>query len=266
MITSVSNERIKQLVKYRNNAKERRKQDVFLVEGIRMFKEIPSDLHIETFVTEGFYEKNRELFSDIRYELVSDHVIDVISDTKTPQGVLSVVKRLHYSLEEVCKGAGSFAGRTAREDSPLLFALENLQDPGNLGTILRTAEGAGVTGIVMSKDTVDIYNPKAVRSTMGSIFRIPFCYVENLAATVGKLGEQGYCTLGAHMQGTRFYDLDYRNPTVFCIGNEGNGLSKELMETLSAIISIPMKGRVESLNAATAATVLMYEAMRQREA
>lgn len=267
MITSVSNERIKQLVKYRNNAKERRKQDVFLVEGIRMFKEIPPSLHIETFVTEDFYEKNRELFSDIRFELVSDHVMDVISDTKTPQGVLSVVKRLHYSLEEVCKG-GPFAEQEAQEDcsdAPLLFALENLQDPGNLGTILRTAEGAGVTGIVMSKNTVDIYNPKTVRSTMGSIFRIPFCYVENLAAAVGKLGEQGYRTLGAHMQGTRFYDLDYRNPTVFCIGNEGNGLSKELMEALSAIISIPMKGRVESLNAATAATVLMYEAMRQRE-
>lgn len=261
MITSTSNDKIKNLVKCMKNAKERRKQDIFLVEGIRMFGEIPDMLHVETFATEAFYEKNREMFSERSYELVSEHVMDVITDTRTPQGVVSVVKRKHYSLKEVCR----WKNMDREQHAPLIIALENIQDPGNLGTILRTAEGAGVTGIIMSMDTVDIYNPKVVRSTMGSIFRMPFCYVENLAETIRGLGQQGYNTYCAHMQGTRFYDFDFSNPTIFCIGNEGNGLTKELMEVSFHKICIPMHGKVESLNAATAATVLTYEAMRQRE-
>lgn len=253
MITSKSNAKIKNLIKCMKNAKERKKQDVFLVEGIRMFSEIPVSMHMETFVTEEFYEKHQVLFRDIMYELVSDQVMDAISDTRTPQGVVSMVKRYHYTAEEVCKG-----------DSPLIMALESLQDPGNLGTIIRTAEGAGVTGILMSRDTVDVYNPKVVRATMGSIFRIPFCYVENLAETVGNLNCQNFVTYSAHLQGNSFYDYDYQKPTIFCIGNEGNGLSKELSEATNYKIKIPMRGKVESLNVATASTVLMYEALRQR--
>lgn len=253
VITSTSNNKIKNMTKCMKSAKERRKQDVFLVEGIRMFEEIPKDLHMETYATEDFYEKHRDLFDELSFELVSEHVMDVMTDTKTPQGVVSMVKRLHYTLDDVTNKA-----------APLIMALENLQDPGNLGTILRTSEGAGVTGILMSKDTVDIYNPKVVRSTMGSIFRIPFLYVENLTQTVEDLKKRDFETYSAHLQGRSFYDFDYRKPTIFCIGNEGNGLSDELSDTTEYKIKIPMWGKVESLNAATASTVLMYEAMRQR--
>lgn len=253
MITSTSNNKMKNLSKCMKSSKERKKQDVFLVEGIRMFLEIPDRLHIETFVTETFYEKNQELFSDISFEIVSEHVMESVSDTKTPQGVISMVKRQHYTVEEVCKGK-----------APLIMALENIQDPGNLGTILRTAEGAGVTGVLMSRDTVDIYNPKVVRSTMGSIFRVPFAVVENLTGCIRELHHKKFTTYSAHLQGKCFYDFDYRNPTIFCIGNEGNGLSKELAEVTNHKIVIPMMGKVESLNAATASTILMYEAMRQR--
>lgn len=238
------------------SAKERKKQGVFLVEGIRMFSEIPKKLHVETFVTKNFFQKNEELFTDISYELVAEHVMESVSDTKTPQGVISLVKQQQYTLEEVCTGRGG--------NPPLILALENLQDPGNLGTIVRTAEGAGVTGIVMSKDTVDIYNPKVVRATMGSIFRVPFCYVENMTEWVGRMKEENIGTYSAHLQGTSFYDYDYVKPTIFCIGNEGNGLTDALSTTTKYKIQIPMMGKVESLNAATAATVLMYEAMRQR--
>lgn len=262
MITSTSNQKIKNLSKLMKTAKERRKQDVFVVEGIRMFMEIPKELHVETFVTEGFYEKNQELFADMEYELVSDHIMESVADTKTPQGVISIVKRHHYSVEEVC-GESAYM-REIGGNKPLVMALENIQDPGNLGTILRTAEGAGVTGILMSRETVDIYNPKVVRSTMGSIFRIPFCYVENLTDLVARLNGENYRTYSAHLQGKTFYDYDYRDSTIFCIGNEGNGLSKDLSDTTKCKIRIPMLGKVESLNAATASTVLMYEAMRQR--
>ncbi len=265
MITSTANNKVKNVIKCRKSTKERRNQDIFLVEGIRMFAEIPEKMHVETYVTQDFYERHIELFADRAYELVADHVMEAISDTKTPQGVVSIVRCYHYEPEVVCglNLQGQLPNESGRE-CPLIMALENLQDPGNLGTILRTAEGAGVTGIVMSRDTVDVYNPKVVRATMGSIFRIPFCYVENLTEFIRKLNRTGYCTYSAHLQGKRFYDFNYQNPTVFCIGNEGNGLSDELSDATKQKIKIPMMGKVESLNAATASTVLMYEAMRQR--
>ncbi len=254
IITSVSNHKIKNLAKCLKQVKERRKQDIFIVEGVRMFSEIPRNLLLETYVTEEFYEMHKGLFDGISYEFVSPHVLDGITDTRTPQGVVCMVKCLHYTLKEVCGGA-----------IPLIMALENIQDPGNLGTILRTAEGAGVTGILLSRETVDVYNPKVVRSTMGSIFRIPFLYVENMVEIIRDLQDQGYVGYSAHLQGKNFYDFDYTKPTIFCIGNEGNGLSKELSEATNSKILIPMAGKVESLNAATASTVLMYEAMRQRK-
>lgn len=253
IITSVSNHKIKNLIKCLKHTKERRKQDVFFVEGVRMFSEIPTELLAQTYVTEEFFDRYPDLFQGIPYTFISPHVLDAITDTKTPQGVVCMVKCLHYTLEEVCGG-----------QAPLIMALENIQDPGNLGTILRTAEGAGVTGILMSRETVDVYNPKVVRSTMGSIFRIPFLYVENLTETVEDLQSRGYTGFSAHLQGKNFYDFDYTKPTIFCIGNEGNGLSDMLSEATNSKIRIPMSGKVESLNAATASTVLMYEAMRQR--
>lgn len=241
-------------------AKERRKQGVFLVEGIRMFSELPRHRHVESFATEEFFEAHQALFDDISYEIVSDNVMNSLSDTKTPQGVVSIVRQLSYSIHEVCKTDD------IANSNPLVLALENLQDPGNLGTIIRTAEGAGITGIIMSRDTVDVYNPKVVRSTMGSIFRVPFTYIDNIVDCVKELGEKGFHTYSAHLQGTTFYDYDYTKPTIFVMGNEGNGLTDEMCSATNHKILIPMKGRVESLNVATASTVLMYEAMRQRGA
>ena len=262
MITSTGNEKIKNVIKCVKQSKERRKQGVFIVEGVRMFSEIPKTYHVESFTTVKFYDNNRELFEGLKYELVSDNVMQALSDTKTPQGVLSVVKR--FESDVIGQAIKDNACNDRTEDDPLIIALENIQDPGNLGTIIRTAEGAGVTGIIMSNGTVDIYNPKVVRSTMGSIFRVPFTYTENLLGCIEKLNEHGYMTYSAHLQGKSFYDFDYRKPTVFVMGNEGNGLSDEICKVTNNKILIPMMGQVESLNVATASTVLMYEAMRQR--
>lgn len=249
------------MMKYQKSAKERRNADVFLVEGRRMFLEIPEELLIETYVTESFYEGNSSLLERTDYELVADHVMAAITDTKTPQGVVCVVKRLHYLPEKVCGLEKEERSVRRQEAVPLIMVLENLQDPGNLGTIIRTAEGAGVTGVLMSRDTVDIYNPKVIRSTMGSIFRVPFCYVENLVEWMRRFDDSEFVTYGAHLQGTNFYDENYEKATVFVIGNEGNGLTAELSAVVNQKIKIPMMGKVESLNAATASTVLMYEAM-----
>lgn len=261
MITSTSNARVKNLVNLKKKRKERDKENVFLVEGIRMFREVPADKLKEVYVSESFYKKEKQLVDDIasrskvRVEILADNVFSHVSDTMTPQGVLCVVEQMNYSLENVLEN-----GKV-----PHLMVLDNLQDPGNLGTIVRTAEGAGVTGIIMSKETVDIYNPKVIRSTMGSIYRMPFYYAEDLLDAIAEMKKRNISTYAAHLDGKHSYDEeDYKKPCAFFIGNEGNGLRDEIADAADIYIRIPMCGQVESLNAAIAACVLMFEAARQR--
>lgn len=260
MITSTSNARIKRLVNLKKKRKARDEERVFLVEGIRMFREVPLGQLKEVYVSESFYKKERAVVeqvlgtSGIRPEELSDTVYAYVSDTKTPQGILCVVRQMEYTPEEVTGGA-----------CPLILVLDRLQDPGNLGTILRTAEGAGVTGIIMDKECVDIYNPKTIRSTMGSVYRMPFLYTEDLMKEIRVLADRGIRTYAAHLEGARDYDKeDYRSACAFLIGNEGNGLRREVADAADAYIKIPMCGQVESLNAAIAASILMFEAGRQR--
>ena len=184
---------------------------------------------------------------------------ELASRSELTKGFLSQVERNLTSpsvstLEDILEA----------EDAHLLV-LDNLQDPGNLGTILRTAEGAGVTGIIISKESVDIYNPKVIRSTMGSIYRVPFVYVEDLKEAIAKVKAHGIFTYAAHLDGKNSYDKeDYTKKTAFLIGNEGNGLRKEIADLADTWIRIPMQGQVESLNAAIATSVLMFETARQR--
>ena len=153
------------------------------------------------------------------------------------------------------------------QPDPLFLMLENLQDPGNLGTMIRTGEGAGITGVIMNNQTVDIFNPKTIRATMGSIFRVPVVYVPDLAPVLEQMHAKGIHTYAAHLKGQEYYDsFSFREPTAFLIGNEGNGLSKEISDQAGQYLKIPMEGRVESLNASIAAALLMYEAHRQRSA
>lgn len=242
------------MIQLKKSAKARKEQGCFLVEGPRMFFEVPKEQLKEVYLTENFEEKYKEELKGYRYEVISDNVCHHISDTKTPQGVTAVVKKNSLTFEDML----------SIQDNPLFIILENLQDPGNLGTILRTAEGAGVTGIIMNKETVDPYNPKVIRSTMGTIFRVPFVIVEDLPKVMQILKEKGIVTYAAHLNGNSFYEHNYRMGTAFLIGNEGNGLSEQLTDLAEHKIKIPMKGQVESLNAAIAATVLVYEAQRQR--
>ena len=148
---------------------------------------------------------------------------------------------------------------------PLLLILEDIQDPGNLGTMFRTAEAAGATGILMSRGTVDVFNPKTVRSTMSSIFRMPFVVEEDFHGALRRLQEEGIRLFAACLDGSRSYErADCRGACGFLIGNEGNGLTKETIRIADERIHIPMEGRIESLNAAMSAGILLYEAARQR--
>lgn len=271
MITSTSNQRIKQIVQWQTKAKQRRQDGIFLAEGLKMYEEAPPELIREVYLTDGLLEqlKSRaaaegtaqdrahyieEKLSRTGYETVSEEVFERMSDTRTPQGILTVLNRPVYGMKDLVRG-----------DCPLLLLLEDIQDPGNLGTMVRTGEGAGITGVIMSSQTVDIYNPKTIRATMGSVYRVPFLYVEDLGETVRFLQKNNIHVYAAHLQGRTYYSsLSFRKGTAFLIGNEGNGLRRETAMLADSYLKIPMEGEVESLNAAIAASLLVYEAHRQR--
>ncbi len=244
-ITSTGNKLIREVRELSAKAKIRREKGLFIAEGERLNSEIPADALVRCFVADRYHGRLPE-GGCIR---IPDAVMDYISEEKNSQGILSVVRQ---------KPAEKLSG-------DLFMILENLQDPGNLGTIFRTAEAAGVNGILMNRGCADVYSPKVVRSTMGALFRMPFRIAEDFPGEVLELRKNGVHIYAAHLKGIRnHFEFDYTEPTAFMIGNEGNGLSEEAAGLCEAYLRIPMMGRTESLNAAAAATVLMYEALRQR--
>ena len=284
MITSTSSSQVKHIVNLQKKSKLRKEEKQFVVEGIKMVSEAPKDRLVKVYISETFKADNEEFLKKMNYEavgkdvleIVSDNVFVRMSDTQTPQGIMAVVKMSDVCIEDMFEkdnytdskddGADKVEDNTVdAKKQPLLLILENLQDPGNLGTIVRMAEGAGVTGIIMSSNTVDIYNPKTIRSTMGSLYRVPVIYVDDICKAVDECKEKGVKVYAAHLKGTDNYNQeDYAQPTAFMIGNEGNGLSDRLTQKADELVRIPMQGKVESLNAAIACTILTYEAVRQR--
>lgn len=258
MISSTKNEQVKTVIELKKKAKARNEAKLFVVEGVRMVSELPKERTEKLYVSESFLKnpENEAFLKEYpRYEAVTDSVFAAMSDTQTPQGVLALIRQYEYGIDDVLKADGKAH----------LMILENLQDPGNLGTILRAGEGAGITGLIMSRDTVDIYNPKVIRSTMGSVFRVPFFYTDDMFQTVRELKDRGIRLFAAHLGGKNNYEQeDYKGDIGFLIGNEGNGLTDELSDMADTWVKIPMAGNVESLNAAIAASILMFETARQR--
>lgn len=221
-----------------------------------MFREVPARLLERIYISESYYNRKKlhTDFDRFPYEIVEDGVFKTVSDTVTPQGIMCVVRQPKYCMEDWLDVT-----------NPCFLLLEDIQDPGNLGTLMRTGEGAGVTAVIMSKGCVDIFNPKTIRSTMGSVYRVPFLYAEELGNVVETLKERGIGVYAAHLMESVDYDkVSYRSGCAFLIGNEGNGLSDELSRQATKCIRIPMQGQVESLNAGVAGSILMYEAYRQR--
>ena len=266
-ISSTSNEKIKRIALYSQKASARKEDGVFIAEGTKLVIESPGEMVREIFVSESclqelesekgnLWEKFNELRSSLPDEAVikvSDHVFEKISSQKSPQGMLAVLRTLSYKKEDITKGV------------PLILILEDIQDPGNVGTIFRTAEAAGVTGILISEGCADPLSPKVVRSTMGAIFRMPFVITEDLASSVRELESEGISCYAARLDAASEYDkCDLTAPAALLIGNEGNGLSEEVTKAASKGIYIPMSGKTESLNAAVSAAILSYEAARQR--
>ena len=246
MITSVNNGQVKNIIQLNQKTKARREQGLFVAEGRKMFGEAPADWIEKVYVSETLTSDPAlmEQVEKLPYDIVADSVFRQMSDTQTPQGILTVLRRPSYTLEDILGGK-----------NPLVMVLEDLQDPGNAGTILRTGEGAGVSGVLLTRTCVDITNPKVIRSTMGSVYRMPF----------QELKKHNIRTFAAHLKGRNSYDQEsYTGGTAFLIGNEGKGLTEEAANSADCLIRIPMCGKVESLNAAMASGILMYEAARQR--
>lgn len=276
IISSKDNKRIKYLRSLLEKGSARKKNRQFIVEGIKLVDEaLEYGKVCEIILSESLYEEiisggliKNALLADngknlIAYvnddnstTVVSDAVFKTVSETINPQGVVAVVAMPEYEIlnEE-------FLAQTYNKTGKIkLLILEDTADPGNLGTIMRTAEAAGVTGVIMGRGTVDIFNPKAVRSTMGSIFRLPFIYVEYVRETIRELKKYGISFYAAHLKGKQSYkDVKYSDKAGILIGNEARGLSPETAELADIYIIIPMQGKVESLNAAVAAALMMYE-------
>ncbi|MDD5899954.1 MAG: RNA methyltransferase [Lachnospiraceae bacterium] len=259
MISSTVNPRVKNIVILQKKGKERRRQGVFVIEGRKLFEEVLRDVPEavdEVYVTESYLsdESRKASLAAVPYEVVSEAVMKVMAETLEPQGILATVRIPEYDKDALFK----------KEDA-VWVALEDIRDPGNLGTILRTAEAAGVTGVILSRDSVDMYNPKVVRSTMGAVFRVPHFYTDDFLTELDRMKQTGAMVYAAHLSGKQYYDEpEYSGRSVILIGNEANGLSEEASEKADCLVKIPMEGRAESLNAAVATSLFVYEAYRKR--
>lgn len=248
---------IKSLYKKKNRWENR----LFLIEGIKIVEEaIINEIGIKTIIISDnffeskdgmrFYEGLRQRYNFVK---VNDILYRSISDTENPQGIMAICG---FNIREVKEIDG-------RNTHFILF-LDGIQDPGNMGTIIRTADAFNIDGIIVGDGSVDPYNPKVVRSTMGSIFRVPLYICKNSVESLVGLKNKGFLILATSLSGVRIYDIDFDHKFVCIIGNEANGVDSTIMEYANQQIKIPMPGNAESLNAGVAASIIMYEVMRSR--
>lgn len=262
-IRSIHNDQVK-LWSALQTKKGRERSGAFLVEGAHLVAEaLKSGAGAQTvlFVPDSAAAKELELLgfgpehdqARARWISVSEAVMDKITEAQTPQGVAAVMKLPAYDL-----------GKLIADEKGIFVAVDAVQDPGNLGTIVRSADAVGAAAVLLGKGTVDMYNPKTVRSTMGSLFHIPIVSCD-LAEALPLMRERGVKIAATSLGATRTcYESDFTGPTCFLLGNEGAGVSAELLSLADETIIIPIPGRAESLNVAMATTVLLYEAVRQR--
>ncbi|PZO43485.1 MAG: rRNA methyltransferase [Pseudanabaena frigida] len=260
MLTSTKNPLVKQLRSLGESAKDRREQGLFLVEGTHALTEAIATAYPLSIVccTEKWIAANPDLFAQIeasideieRVEVVSEEVLQAIATTKNPDGAIA---------------AALLPSREVANISTLGLVLETIQDPGNIGAIVRSAVAVGIDGMLVSSDSVDLTNPKIIRATAGQWFRCSMQTSSDLVDDIRKLQSLGIKAIATLANARKTYwDYDFTQPTLILLGNEGSGLSEELIELADESISIPQSDRVESLNVATCAALLLYEAKRQR--
>ena len=256
VISSKDNEAIKNIRKLKEK-KYRDLENAFIVEGIKLVEEaIEENATIKQIVVCEECIKDGTLTQEMKYKIakyeciyVTEKVFNLLSDVKTPQGILAVIEKKNNESK-------------IDYSQDIIIALDGIQDPGNLGTILRTVDSAGLNQIIISKNSADSYNPKVVRSTMGAIFRVNIIETDNLVETLKQVQKNKFeVVVTALDTNNSIYDIEYKNK-VIVIGNEANGVSKEVQSLADKKVKIPMLGKTESLNASVAASIMIYEYVR----
>jgi TrmH family RNA methyltransferase len=262
-ITSKDNAFIKHLHAL-SESKQRKKEQAFLIEGVKIVEEALRDnLGVKMVVASPSLMRHHgkgvlKLAENRSVEVlwVSERLMDTIAESKTPQPVMAVITMKAFSEQDLL----------ARE-AGLIILVHQLQDPGNLGTIIRTAEAVGASGVAITSNTVDPFNPKAIRASMGSILRVPVVHSGDASAFISTCKQKGFQTVAAVLTGnTTHFDIDLKTPTVIVLGQESAGLPQNIMTNIDLQIRIPMASTIDSLNVATAGAVILYEAFRQRMA
>ena len=254
-ISSKENNNVKELKKLNFSAKYRAEKSSFVIEGIRTIED--ALLNGISFTQLFFTNEAEHKFSDYIKKFVpnsnevyilSESIMAYVSDTKTPQGVIAVAKMPQNTFNVNRNGK--------------YIALENLQDPANLGAVTRTAEALGISGIFVSSNSCDVYSPKVLRASMGTVLRMPICVCDNLLSELKKNNLVTYACV-VHGEAESLGSFKFENGSVAVIGNEGNGLSEEMINGCDRRITIKMNGNAESLNAAVAASIVMWEMISQ---
>jgi TrmH family RNA methyltransferase len=249
-------------IKSLHQKKGRAEKKAFIMEGVRAVEELlrSPGQHFKVIYTEEL-EANRRgqlllqnlAHNQIEMTKVTAQELAAVSDCETPAGILAVVNITEHRLADVLAAT-----------KPFLVILDGIQDPGNLGAIIRTAEAAGVTGIILSKETVDQYNPKVVRATMGSLLRLPVVKVDNLVSLIEKLRSRKIRTIACDVRGSKnYYEVSWSLPLALIFGNEGAGMAKEIAAKIDEVIRIPQRKSVDSLNVAVAAGIIMYQVVEK---
>jgi len=260
-ITSTKNNKVKTWASLKQK-KFREQTGLYLAEGIRLVEEaVESNAPIEEVLLSGDidggkFDKilNGAVSMGAKLYEVNESVLEHVSDTQSPQGVIAVLR----------KTEGDVNAFIANKEQPLYLVLDAIQDPGNLGTMIRTADAIGATGILLGKSCVDLYNPKVVRATMGSLFHLPI-FTADLAQLLPALKERGVNIVGTSVDAEQaVYQSNLTGATALVIGSEAHGLTPDIQALVDTQVVLPMPGRAESLNAAIAASVVLYEALRQR--
>jgi len=235
------------MVKSLKTKKGRDEHGLFIVEGIKQLAEIPANWSIHAYIcAESYpYKENAIVISDSRFAS--------LSDTITPQGIMAVCEKRSFKLDDVIS------------KNPFILIGESLSDPGNIGTLIRTAAAAGADGVILSEGSGDIYNPKTIRAAAGASLRIPIIEQANLNEVILKLKRQGIKVLATHLEGeVSPYEVNMQHGCAILVGNEAHGLSDEISTLADVRIKLPMAREVESLNASIAGGIIMYEVLRQR--
>lgn len=258
VISSKDNEIVKSVKKLKEK-KYRDLENVYIVEGIKMVKEaIMEKASIKQIIICDDCEKSDNIPKELMYEIakynctyITNKVFKYISEVQTPQGVLAVIEKNNGSSD-------------INYDEDIIVALDDIQDPGNLGTILRTVDSVGLRQVLVSKGTADCYNPKVVRSSMGAIYRVKVIECDDLLETLKEVKRNKFKILVTSLSDSKnIYNTKY-NKKVIVIGNEANGVEEKIMNLADEKIKIPMLGRTESLNAAVATGIILYEYVRQK--